>query len=65
MSKTIIGLITAVAGSLLVTLGFSDNCSSEIITKLLPLIGSIPGLGVVYVDRLSKGDINFAGIRKG
>lgn len=64
MSKQIAGIFAAIGGLLLVQFGFSDSCSSEILSKGLPLLGALPGLALTYWARVSKGDIGFSGVRK-
>lgn len=65
MSKIIIGLLVAGAGSLVVSFGFSDSCSNEILAKVSPFIGTLPGLTFAWWARVKKGDINVLGSRKG
>lgn len=64
MSVTIIGVFVAAAGSLLVGFGFTDSCSNEIVAKVLPLLGALPGLVTVYVNRYLKKDVNALGVKK-
>jgi len=63
-STQIAGVLVAVGGILLVQFGFSEQCSGEITSKLLPLAGALPGLAAVYFGRLSKGDVHLSGVKK-
>jgi hypothetical protein len=63
-SNVIAGLALSVGGILLVQFGFSENCSSEILAKVLPLIGAAPGLVMAYIARIAKGDVKLSGVRK-
>lgn len=58
------GIIAAVAGIFLVQFGFSDTCSNEVITKLLPVIGALPGVATAWIGRWRKGDITLGGFKK-
>lgn len=60
MSLTISGVFVSVIGTLLVKYGFTEACSSEIITNV-PLIAG--GL-MAYIGRIRKGDVNLFGVRK-
>lgn len=59
-SLTISGIIIAVAGTLLVDYGFSESCSSEIITKIPLLAGGL----MAWIGRVKAGGITVAGTRK-
>lgn len=61
MSKIIAGLVVAVAGSAIASFGLSDSCSSEIMAKLTPVIGTLPGIAFAWWARVNKGDINVFG----
>ncbi len=63
-SLTTSGLIVMIVGSLIATLGFSEVCTGEIVDKLSPVIGSLPGLIMAWVGRFRQGDINIAGFKK-
>ncbi len=56
MSKIIIGLIVAGVGSLIATFGFSDTCSSEILAKVTPFIGTLPGIVYAWWARVTDKD---------
>lgn len=58
-SLTIAGLIGAIALPLLVNLGFSDGCASEIVTTLTPL----PGIIIAWIGRVRQGDITVLGAK--
>ena len=57
MSSVIVGLLVAGAGSLIAVFGFSDSCSSEILAKLTPFIGTLPGLVIAWVARVRGKDV--------
>jgi len=59
LSKEMSGLLIAFAGIALVQFGFSETCSGEIVSKLGPLLGALPGLLVTGIARRSKGDIRY------
>ena len=63
-SSEIGGVFVAIGGIILVQYGFSEGCSGEIIGKVGPLLGALPGLAVTYFARLRKGDVNPLGKRK-
>lgn len=63
-SNVIAGLIIAGAGSLVVSFGLSESCSSEILAKISPFLGTVPGLAWAYIARLRMGGVNLAGFRK-
>jgi len=63
-SKVIGGIIGAGIGSLVVSFGFSDSCSSEILDKALPFIGSLPGLAFSWWARVKQGGITKFGFKK-
>lgn len=58
-SLTIAGLIGAIALPLLVNLGFTDGCASELITFLTPL----PGIVIAWIGRVRQGDITALGTK--
>jgi len=64
MSQVITGILIAAAGSIVVGFGFSDGCSNEIIAKLTPFIGMLPGAVYAWVARFKKGDISPLGVRR-
>jgi len=63
-SKVIGGIIVAGIGSLVAGFGFSDSCSSEILDKVLPFIGSLPGLAIAWWARVKQGGITKFGFKK-
>lgn len=63
-SKEISGLLIAVAGIALVQFGFSENCSNEIVAKVSPLLGALPGIAIAWIARVGRGDISYGGFRK-
>lgn len=58
------GIIVAVAVPLLVQWGFTDTCSNEIVGKLAPVLGSLPGLVMAWIGRLRAGGLSVGGFRK-
>ena len=64
-SLTFAGIITMFVGTLLVSWGFSETCSSEITQKLVILIPLIPGALMALKGRLRLGGVSVAGFRKG
>ncbi|MDP1570822.1 MAG: hypothetical protein Q8L86_12560 [Vicinamibacterales bacterium] len=60
MSLTIFGIFTAVAGTALVQLGFSEVCSNEIIANLPAAVGG----AIAYYGRWRQGDVTLFGVRK-
>ena len=63
-SLTFGGIFLAVAVPLLVQFGFSDSCSNEILNKLLPILGSLPGLVAAAYGRYRLGGVSLLGFRK-
>ena len=60
MSITIIGILVAVAGPILINVGFSETCSNEIVTMAPALVGGL----IAWFGRVRKGDITWFGARK-
>lgn len=60
MSLTISGVAVSVLGSLLVSFGFSETCSSEIVTLLPVLAGGV----MSYIGRVRMGDVTPLGFKK-
>ncbi len=60
MSLTISGVAVSVLGSLLVSFGFSETCSSEIVTLLPVLAGGV----MSYIGRVRMGDVTALGFKK-
>lgn len=54
------GILVAVVGTLLVKAGFSDSCSSELVTNIPLLIGGV----TAWIGRYRVGDVNLAGFKK-
>ncbi len=69
-SKQMAGVLVAVGGILLVQFGFSEACSGEITSKLLPLAGAVPGLAITWFGRVFAGkttpadEVNVLGFKK-
>ena len=64
LSMTYVGIIVAVAGTLLVQFGFTEGCSSEITSKLLSLLPVAGGGALAGYGRYRIGDINAFGVKK-
>jgi hypothetical protein len=64
MSKVIIGLIVAVVGAGVASFGLSDSCSTEIMAKLAPILGMIPGVAFSWWARVKIGGVSKLGLRK-
>ena len=64
MSKIITGLLLAGAGSLIATFALSESCSNEIIVKITPFLGTLPGLALSWFARVRQGGITPLGIKK-
>ena len=60
MSLTISGVIVSVAGTLLVKYGFTETCSSEIITNIPLIVGGL----MAWIGRVRAGGITALGFRK-
>lgn len=66
-SKIIGGLIVAGVGSLVASFALSDSCSSEIMAKAVPFIGTLPGLAISWWARVTQKEskpVNVLGMRK-
>ncbi len=64
-SLVIGGVIVSVLGTVLVTaFGFTDSCSSEIISKIMPWIPAVIGGGMSYIGRIRIGDVTPLGFKK-
>lgn len=61
-STTFIGIGLTVALPLLVKVGFSESCGSEIINWLF--VSAVPGLITIWKTRINRGDVTVAGFRK-
>ncbi len=61
MSKIIAGLLVACAGSLIAIFGFSDSCSSEIMAKIVPFLGMLPGIAYAWFHRVKNTDVQPVG----
>lgn len=59
-SMTISGILIAIIGPVLVNVGLSESCSSEVTAYLPVLIGGI----IAWIGRYRKGDITVGGFRK-
>lgn len=60
MSLTQGGVILAVAGTLIMGLGFSETCTNEITTYVPTILGGI----MAWIGRYRHGDVNILGIKK-
>lgn len=63
MSVVTIGILTSIAGPLLVQFGFSDACSGEITGKVVPLVAMLPGALLAQWGRVRLGGVNKFGVR--
>jgi len=54
------GILVAVAGTLLVNFGFTEGCSSEIVSNVPLVIGGV----VAWIGRYRRGDLKLSGFRK-
>lgn len=43
---------------------FSEECTTEIMAKLTPIIGALPGLVVAWIGRFKAGGITPLGMRR-
>lgn len=59
-SLTITGIIVSVAGTFLVQVGFSETCSSEIVSNIPLVVGGI----MAWIGRFRVGDISPLGVKK-
>ena len=62
-SSTILGLLLMLGGTYVGTL-FSEECTTEIMAKLTPIIGALPGLVVAWIGRFKAGGITPLGMRR-
>lgn len=63
MSKVIAGLLVAGAGSLIATFALSESCSNEILVKITPFLGTVPGLVISWFSRVKMGGVSKLGFR--
>jgi len=61
-SKTFIGIALVVGLPVLTKLGLSESCGQEVINWVIASV--IPGLALIWKERVAKGDVNMAGFRK-
>jgi hypothetical protein len=59
------GILVAVVGALIAQFGFSESCSSELMAKLSPVIGMIPGAILSMIGRYRLGGVTPLGFKKG
>lgn len=59
-STTYLGVIGMLALPLLINLGFSESCSNEITSILLPML---PGAFMVLRARFKRGDVSVLGVK--
>lgn len=58
------GILAAVLIPVIVSLGFSDSCSNEIVSQSLPFLSSLPGAVMAWIGRYRMGDVTLAGFKK-
>ena len=59
------GILVMVLGYTLVnTLGFSENCSSEITSRVVEYVPILAGAVTAWFGRFRRGDLTLAGFRK-
>lgn len=58
-SLTISGILVMVVGTILVDVGFSESCSSEIVTKAPLLAGAV----MAWIGRVKAGGISVLGTK--
>lgn len=58
------GILVGVIGIIIAQVGFSDSCSVEVVDKLIPLIGALPGLVTAWIGRWRQGDVSPIGFKK-
>lgn len=63
-SSTMAGILISVGGVLLGSFGLSDNCSSEIMSKLAPVLAGLPGAIIAWYGRIKAGGVTVGGFRK-
>lgn len=61
-SGVIAGLLATIALPMLVKMGFSEACGSELTNWVM--VSAVPGLLAIYKSRISQGDITPLGMRK-
>jgi hypothetical protein len=63
MSVTTSGIIAMIVGPFLVKFGFSDACSGEITSIVLPALAALPGAIMAQIGRYRLGGITWYGAR--
>lgn len=63
-SLTLGGVVVAVLGSIIVTFGFSESCSNEILAKITPLVPVVIGGVMSWVGRKRIGGVSNIGFKK-
>lgn len=61
-SKTFIGIALVVGLPVLTKLGLSETCGQEVINWVIASV--IPGVALIWQQRVKKGDVTVAGFRK-
>lgn len=64
LSLTIAGAFVAIGGSILVSFGFSDVCSSEILNKVVEVAPGLIGGIMAYIGRRRLGGVSPLGVKK-
>lgn len=62
-SLTTGGILVSVAGLFLVQYGFTEACSGEIMSKIGPILGALPGLVLAWIGRVRAGGVNALGVK--
>ena len=62
-SLTTTGILTALAGPLLIQWGFSEACSGEISGIVVPLLAALPGALIAQFGRVRAGGVSALGFR--
>lgn len=61
-SKTFIGIAMVVVLPVLTKIGLSETCGAEVINWVIASV--IPGLGLIWQQRVAKGDVTPLGTYK-
>lgn len=63
-SMTMVGILVAVGVPLLAKLGFSDECSNQLINVVVNYVTPLVGAAIAWVGRVRAGGVTMAGFRK-
>lgn len=63
-SQIMAGVLVSVVGGTVATVGLSESCSSEITSKIVPMIPVIIGGAMSWLGRFKKGDVTLGGFKK-